>query len=99
VPTGKNELIDARLHSSPGERNSLVSRLVPCRDDNDDDEVIDTVPITDTALPHPSAYCLTESLVAMTMSKLSMQQREKEYYDIPSVSDVIDEDTEEGFLN
>jgi hypothetical protein len=99
---------EGRMHvQSPfGDCPSLTPTLVSIQDTDEDDDHdgeddgeddIDTVPITDSPLPHPS-YGITQSLVAKTMAKLSMQERENVYYDIHGVQDAIDEESEEGFV-
>jgi hypothetical protein len=72
----------------------------PYMEEEDDIDTlpINTIPITDGPIPHPS-WSLAESLIAQKMSELSMKEREEVYYDIHGVQDVIDEDTEEGFVD
>jgi hypothetical protein len=74
-----------------------TDNLMASREEEKDDD-IDTVSITDGPIPHPS-WSSSESLIAQIMSKLSMKEREEVYYDIHGVQDVIDEDAEEGFVD
>mmetsp|Transcript_12151 Transcript_12151/g.19181 ORF Transcript_12151/g.19181 Transcript_12151/m.19181 type:complete len:606 (-) Transcript_12151:24-1841(-) len=84
--------------SSTGGRSTPPASPYTEEDDDIDTLPINSVPITDGPIPHPS-WSLTESLIAQKMSKLSMKEREDVYYDIHGVQDAIDEDAEEGFAD
>jgi hypothetical protein len=63
---------------------------------DDDIEILSTASANSETLPLPS-YDSTESMIAQKMSNLSMNEREKVYFDIHGVNSPIDEDAERGF--